>query len=44
MTGFASDWLHFSDLRCDSHAHPQAGEIATALKEEFIKREYINNE
>lgn len=44
MTGFASDWLHFFDLRCDSHAHPQAREIATALKEEFIKREYIKNE
>lgn len=41
MTGFASDWLHFFDLRCDSHAHPQAREIATALKEEFIKRKYI---
>lgn len=42
MTGFASDWLHFFDLRCDSHAHPQAREIATALKEEFIKRGYID--
>lgn len=41
MTGFASDWLHFFDLRCNSHAHPQAREIATALKEEFIKRKYI---
>lgn len=41
MTGFTSDWLHFFDLRCDSHAHPQAREIATALKEEFIKRKYI---
>lgn len=44
MTGFTSDWLHFFGLRCDSHAHPQAREIATALKEEFIKREYIKNE
>lgn len=41
MTGFTSDWLHFFNLRCDSHAHPQAREIATALKEEFIKRKYI---
>ena len=41
MTGFASDWLHFFDLRCDNHAHPQAREIANALKEEFIKRKYI---
>lgn len=41
MTGFASDWPHFFDLRCDSHAHPQAREIATALREEFVKRGYV---
>lgn len=41
MTGFASYWPHFFDLRCDSHAHPQAKEIATALREEFVKRGYI---
>lgn len=43
MTGFASDWPHFFDLRCDSHAHPQAREIATALREEFVKRGYLTN-
>lgn len=43
MTGFASYWPHFFDLRCDSHAHPQAKEIATALREEFIKRGYLTN-
>lgn len=41
MTGFASYWPNFFVLRCDSHAHPQAREIATALREEFIKRKYI---
>lgn len=41
MTGFASYWPHFFDLRCDSHAHPQAREIATALREEFVKRGYV---
>lgn len=41
MTGFASYWPHFFNLRCDSHAHPQAREIATALREEFVKRGYV---
>lgn len=43
MTGFASYWPHFFDLRCDSHAHPQAREIATTLREEFVKRGYLTN-
>ena len=42
MTGFALDWLHFFQLRCHSTAHPQARELAIPLKEEFIKKEYIN--
>lgn len=41
MTGFVSDWKHFFELRCASNAHPQAREIATALREEFVKRGYI---
>ena len=41
MTGFISDWKHFFSLRCDKAAHPQAQELATPLKEEFIKRGYI---
>lgn len=42
MTGFALDWLHFFQLRCHSTAHPQARELAVPLKEEFIKKGYIN--
>ena len=37
MTGFDNDWKHFFDLRDDSHAHPQAFELAHPLHEEFIK-------
>lgn len=42
MTGFINDWKHFFDLRCATNAHPQAQELAIPLKEEFIKRGYIN--
>ena len=42
MTGFVSDWKHFFELRCASNAHPQARELAIPLREEFIKRGYIN--
>ena len=42
MTGFIEDWLHFFELRCDSKAHPQARELAIPLKEEFIKKGYLN--
>ena len=42
MTGFVSDWEHFFKLRCDSAAHPQARELAIPLKEEFIKRGYVD--
>lgn len=41
MTGFASDWKHFFELRDDNSAHPQAQELAHPLHEEFIKRGYI---
>lgn len=41
-TAFVSDWNHFFGLRDDSHAHPDARELAHPLYEEFIKREYIN--
>lgn len=43
MTGFVSDWKHFFKLRCSDSAHPQARELAEPLKEEFIKRGYLNN-
>ena len=42
MTGFIDDWKHFFDLRCSNAAHPQMRELACGLKEEFIKRNYIN--
>ena len=42
MTGFVSDWKHFFKLRCHSTAHPQARELAVPLREEFIKKGYIN--
>jgi thymidylate synthase (FAD) len=42
ITGFVSDWEHFFKLRCHSTAHPQARELAVPLKEEFIKKGYIN--
>lgn len=41
MTGFASDWKHFFELRDDNSAHPQARELAQPLHEEFIKRRYL---
>ena len=33
MTGFASDWDHFFDLRCATSAHPDARKLALELKE-----------
>lgn len=41
MTGFASDWTHFFELRDDSKAHPDAQKLAKPLHEEFINRKYI---
>lgn len=41
MTGFASDWKHFFELRDDNSAHPQVQELAHPLHEEFVKRGYI---
>ena len=42
MCGFAEDWKKFFELRCAPNAHPQARELAIPLREEFIKRGYIN--
>ena len=42
MCGFAEDWEQFFKLRTASNAHLQARELAIPLKEEFIKRGYIN--
>ena len=42
MCGFAEDWEKFFELRCASNSHPQARELAIPLREEFIKRGYMN--
>lgn len=42
MTGYISDWKNFFNLRCSKNAQLQARELAIPLKEEFIKRSYIN--
>ena len=42
MTGFVKDWKNFFKLRCDNSAHPQARELALPLREEFIKRGYVD--
>lgn len=42
MTGTIEQWKGFFKLRCDVAAHPQARELAIPLKEEFIKKGYIN--
>lgn len=42
-TAFVSDWVHFFSLRCSEAAHPSARELAIPLKEEFIKRGWIND-
>ena len=44
MTGFASDWIHFFNLRSlglTGAPHPDIKVIADELKEEFIKRGFI---
>lgn len=42
MTGSIEQWQGFFKLRCDKAAHPMARELAVGVKEEFIKRGYIN--
>lgn len=44
MTGFASDWKHFFDLRyfgTTGAPHPQAKELAEPLYKEFIEKGYV---
>jgi len=41
ITAMMSDWEHFLSLRADSHAHPSAQQLAYPLKEEFIKRGWL---
>ena len=42
MCGYAEDWEKFFELRTAPNAHPQCRELAIPLREEFIKRGYIN--
>ena len=47
MTGFISDYKHFFDLRSEiaktGKPHPTVVELVEPLRQEFIKRNYINN-
>lgn len=47
MTGFASDYNHFFDLRSEiaktGKPHPTVVELVEPLRQEFIKRGYIND-
>lgn len=40
-TTFVSDWEHFFNLRCAKDAHPDARNLAISLRDEFIKRGYL---
>ena len=42
MTGTIEQWTGFFKLRTALNAHPSARELAIPLREEFIKRGYIN--
>ena len=46
MTGFVSDYKHFFDLRSEiaktGKPHPTVVELVEPLRQEFIKRGYIN--
>ena len=41
--GFEDVWSNFFYRRCDNAAHPEMRRLTIPLKEEFIKRGYINN-
>lgn len=46
-TAFVDDWTHFFNLRAlgtTGAPHPQAKELAEPLMNEFIKRNYLNDE
>lgn len=40
-TAFVSDWKHFLELRCAKDAHPDIRTLAIPLRDEFIKRGFI---
>lgn len=41
MTGFEDTWRGFLDLRDEQHAHSQARELATPLKEYLMEKKYL---
>lgn len=41
MTGFENDWEEFFMLRCSPAAHPMMQELASLIKEIFIKNGYV---
>ena len=41
MTAFESDWKEFFKLRCSPAAHPMMQELASLIKEIFIKNNYV---
>lgn len=41
ITGFASDWKHFFELRVSPTAHPDARAIACPMRAEFLLEKYI---
>lgn len=41
MTGFASDWEHFFELRCTPAAHPDARYLANKLETLMIEQNLI---
>ena len=43
MTGFASDWEFFFELRCSPAAHPDARHLAKKLKSLMIQENLIDN-
>ena len=48
LCGFTDAWIHFFRLRSDIAAtgkpHPQAEELATPLRDEFVERHYLTEE
>lgn len=40
-TAFVSDWKHFFELRCAKDAHPDIRALAIPLRDEFLKRGFI---
>jgi thymidylate synthase (FAD) len=42
MTGSARSWLHYLELRCDTHTQLEHREIANAIKNEIFIKSFPN--